>query len=185
MMYRLLNLRMMISLLTDSKHKIESNIMAKRFFDSGKFDDPFYRKLPAELKCTYDYLQSKCDYAGILNIDIADLNFKIGCECITFEMIKEVFTDKLIILAEDARNNELTQLKIFLPRFIYWQYKNELTPNNSVHRCVYQRFKEEGIAIEPYLAQHVLKEDFEEWSELYKQLKDSGEKYKDYIKKRG
>lgn len=154
--------------------------MAKRFFDSGKFDDPFYRRLPAELKCAYDYLQSKCDYAGIINIDIEDLNFKIGCKGITYEMIKEAFAEKIIILNESQNN-----LKIFLPRFIFWQYKNELIPNNSVHRCVFNLLKQEGISnIEQFLAPYVCIEDFEEWQELYKSLKEQNKNYKDLLKDR-
>ncbi len=157
--------------------------MAKRMFDSGKFDDPFYRKLPAVYKCVYEYLQSKCNYAGVLNIDIDDLNYRIPAK-LTLEDIKNVFKDKFIPLEEKTENGKIVELKIFLPRFIYWQYRNELTPHNSVHRSVYGVFKDEGISIEPYLAPFVLKEDFEDWKELYNNLKAKGESYKDLLKQR-
>jgi hypothetical protein len=153
--------------------------MAKRYFDSGKFDDPFYRKLSPELKCTYDYLQSKCDYAGILDIDVDDINFKVGCKNITYELIKETFKEKFIILDEKE-----DKLKIFMPRFIWWQYKNELMASNKVHRHVHELLKLEGISTEQFLAPKVLTEDFEYWDELAKQLKNMGITYKDYIKER-
>lgn len=153
--------------------------MAKRYFDSGKFDDPFYRKLSPELKCTYDYLQSKCDYAGVLDIDVDDINFKVGCKNITYELIKETFEDKFLILAQSKN-----RLKIFMPRFIWWQYKNELTASNKVHRHVYDILKLEGISVEQFLAPKVLIEDFENWNEISKQLKSMGISYKDYIKER-
>ena len=153
--------------------------MAKRYFDSGKFDNPFYRKLSPELKCTYDYLLSKCDYAGVLDIDIDDVNFKVGCKNITYELIKETFKDKFLILDEKK-----DKLKIFMPRFIWWQYKNELKANNKVHRHVYDILKLEGISVEQFLAPKVLIEDFENWDEIAKQLKSMGITYLDYIKER-
>lgn len=153
--------------------------MAKRYFDSGKFDDPFYRKLSPELKCTYDYLQSKCNYAGVLDIDIDDVNFKVGCQNITYELIKETFKDKFIILDECK-----DKLKIFMPRFIWWQYKNELMASNKVHRHVYELLKLEGINAECFLAPKVLTEDFEYWDEIAMQLKSMGISYKEYITNR-
>ena len=153
--------------------------MAKRFFDSGKFNDPFFRKLSPEMKCAYDYLQCNCNYAGVIDIDIDDMNFKIGCKNITYELIKETFEDKFLILAENKN-----RLKIFMPRFIWWQYKNELTPNNGVHRNVFAALEEEFINTEPYLAQYVIPEDFRTWSDLYPYLKSIGTTYKEYIKTR-
>lgn len=153
--------------------------MAKRYFDSGKFDDPFYRKLSPELKCTYDYLQSKCNYAGILDIDVDDVNFKVGTREITYQLIKQTFKDKFIILDEQE-----DKLKIFMPRFIWWQYKNELMASNKVHRHVYELLKLEGINAECFLAPKVLTEDFEYWDELAKQLKSMGISYKEYITNR-
>lgn len=159
--------------------------MAKRFFDNNKFDNPFYRKLKPEFKCAYEYLISKCDYAGVLNLDIDDMNFKISCEVghhlLTFEQIKEIFSNKLLILDEQSNNGKISKLKIFLPRFIYWQYKNELTPNNSVHRCVYNIFKQEGISISPFLAPGVVPEYFENWGDIYRTLKDRNMKFKEFI----
>ena len=153
--------------------------MAKRYFDSGKFNNPFYRKLSPELKCTYDYLLSQCDYAGVLDIDIDDVNFKVGSKGLTYEIIKHTFQNKFVVL--DERED---RLKIFMPRFIWWQYKNELMANNKVHRHVYEILKQEGISAEQFLAPKVLIEDFENWEELAKQLKAMGISYKDFIKDR-
>lgn len=78
----------------------------------------------------------------------------------------------------------LSDNKIFIPNFLYWQYKNELNPSNGVHRCVYDLLVLEGIRVEPYLASQVLKTDFEEWVSLCKQLKEKGMKYTDLLKQR-
>lgn len=151
--------------------------MAKRFYDSGKFDDPFYRKLSPEMKGAYEYIQCKCNYAGVLDIDIEDINFKVGCKNITFESLKEAFQDKFVILDESPN-----RLKIFMPKFIFWQYKNELIPTNGVHRNVFEQLEFEAINTEPYLAPFVAKEDFRNWKDLYPSLAKMNKKYKDWIK---
>ena len=153
--------------------------MAKRIFNSDKFRDAFYRLLPPEMKCCYEYLQCECDYAGIIDIDIGDLNFKIGTNNVTLQDIKEYFGEKILILNE-AQN----KLKIFLPKFIYWQYKNELTPNNKVHRHVYDILCREGIQTQQFLAPKVLDEDFLYWEDLCKWMKENNTNYKDVLKDR-
>lgn len=157
--------------------------MARRMYYDGKFEDPWYRKLSPQHKSTYEYILCKCDYAGVLDIDIDDLNYKVKNE-IKFEDIKQIFQAKLIILDEQVSDDLISRLKIFIPRFIFWQYKNELAPSNPVHRCVYGIFQQEGISIEPYLAPFVLKEDFENWCDLLKEMKEEGISYKDVLKKR-
>lgn len=157
--------------------------MAKRMFDSAKFRDPFYRKLSPEMKCAYEYLQSECDHAGVLNIDIGDVNFKIGCN-IDYEDIKETFKDKIIILNEKTEDKKITELKVFLPKFIWWQYKNELTPNNSVHRSVFNVLEQESINTEQFMAQYVLRDDFINWQDLCKWMKEENTNYKEVLQKR-
>lgn len=157
--------------------------MARRMYYDGKFEDPWYRKLSPQHKSTYEYILCKCDYAGVLDIDIDDLNYKVKNE-IKFEDIKQIFQAKLIILDEQVSDDLISRLKIFIPRFIFWQYKNELMPSNSVHRAVYSRLLEEGIFVEPYLAPYVYKSDFENWKELCIELKEKGKKYRDLLKER-
>lgn len=150
--------------------------MAKRFYDSKKYDNSWFRKLSTDLKCVYDYCLCECDHAGILKLDIEDIEFRIKpFEKLTIDIIKKTFETKFMFLDDN---------KIFIPKFIYWQYKNELAPSNPVHRCVYGIFQQEGISIEPYLAPFVLKEDFENWSDLLKEMKEEGISYKDVLKKR-
>lgn len=150
--------------------------MAKRFYDSKKYENQWFRNLPPDLKCVYDYCLCYCDHAGILKLDIDDMEFRIKPKSkLTLGLIEETFKNKFVFLDED---------KIFIPKFIYWQYKNELSPGNPVHRCVYELFKENGIPIEPYLAQYVQKDDFEDWQELCRQLKEDGMSYKDLLKTR-
>lgn len=150
--------------------------MAKRFYDSKKYHGAWFRKLSSDLKCVYDYCLCECDHAGILKLDVEDIEFRIKpMRKISLEIIRETFESKFVFLSED---------KIFIPKFIFWQYKNELSPSNPVHRCVYGLFFQEGIGIEPYLARSVLKEDFENWNELWRELKEAGKDYRELLKER-
>ena len=48
--------------------------MAKRFTDTDKFSDKWYRKLPLLQKVMYEYLLAECNHAGILEkFDIDNL----------------------------------------------------------------------------------------------------------------
>lgn len=153
--------------------------MARRIFNSDKFNDAFYRKLPPEMKSCYEYLQCQCDYAGVIDIDIGDVNFKVNADNITYQKIKDYFGDKILILSE-AKD----KLKIFLPRFIYWQYKNELTANNKVHRHVFDVLRREGIQTKQFLAPMVQDEDFLYWEDLCKWMKEENTNYKEVLKNR-
>ena len=135
--------------------------MAKRYYDSFKFKDPWFRRLRPELKCTYDYLLCDCNHAGIMDIDIEDLNYRVAPkQPMTFEEIKKNFENKFVILAEETdKTGKITRMKVFIQRFIYWQYKNELTRTNQVHRSVISILKDEGINVLPYLKN---KEELEE-----------------------
>jgi hypothetical protein len=52
--------------------------MAKRFTDSDKWDDPWYRKLPILYKSFWEYVCCRCDYAGIWKVDIETAIYYIG-----------------------------------------------------------------------------------------------------------
>lgn len=149
--------------------------MAKRFFDNKKYENPWFRNLSPQMKCVYDYCICECDHAGILRLDPEAIEFKTGVKPLSLEIIAETFKNKFIFIDEN---------KIFIPRFIYWQYKDELTPANSVHRSVYQILKHEGIPVINFLAKNVAQEDFEEWSNLCKSLRAEGKSYNDYINER-
>ena len=46
--------------------------MVKRFTDTEKFKDRWYRNLTPKQKCIWEYMLSACDIAGFFEIDYED-----------------------------------------------------------------------------------------------------------------
>lgn len=97
----------------------------KRFTETTKWQDPWFRKLPAKMKAFWLYLVDNCDLAGIWNPDMELAGFQIGEE-FAMEEIHAHFADRITIL-ENGR--------WFVPKFIEFQY-GELNPANRCHASV-------------------------------------------------
>lgn len=106
----------------------------KRFTDTDKFNNVWYRKLPLLQKCIWEYLLAECNHAGILeNLDLEMMTFKIGAE-VTQEDLK-VFEDRIIFIKPDV---------LFIPKFIQFQY-GTLNPQSKVHISVLRELEKYGI----------------------------------------
>lgn len=95
--------------------------MAKRFIDTGLFDDDWFMDLSKESKLLWIYFITKCDHAGIIKIneklcklqtDIKDLN----------QVIKQL-GNRLVTVSEHL---------YFIPKFIEFQYPG--FPNSKVRQ---------------------------------------------------
>lgn len=113
--------------------------MSKRFTDTEKFNNPWYRKLPIKYKILWEYLLSECNHAGLLKIDIDLISFKIG-ETITIDDLK-IFENRITFIKDDL---------IFIPKFIEFQY-GALNTENRVHNSVLKELKKYNLqgAIKP------------------------------------
>lgn len=109
--------------------------MAKRFTDSGKFRDNWYRKLSPKHKCLWEYMLAECSIAGILEVD---------CDAMSFHIGDEITPEDVSILA--IKFHWLTEEKIFIPNFIKFQQK-ELSENNKAHKNIIQTLEEYGIPL--------------------------------------
>lgn len=108
--------------------------MAKRFTDTDKFSDTWYRKLCLLQKVIWEYLLAECDYAGILkNFDLEMMSFKIGAEVTKKDL--EIFENRIIFISDDI---------IFIPNFIKFQY-GELNPNNKIHSSIIKELNRYNI----------------------------------------
>lgn len=52
----------------------------KRFTETGKWDDPWFRKLTPKMKCLWQFLCDRCDPAGVIDVDYELASFQIGEE---------------------------------------------------------------------------------------------------------
>ena len=108
--------------------------MAKRFTDSRKYQDPWFRKLKPSDKLIWDYMIHACDHAGIWKVDFDLASFCIGATY-TYEGTSEALKDKIVIISKS---------KWFIPKFIEFQYET-LNPENRVHGSVINILHKSGI----------------------------------------
>ena len=74
--------------------------MAKRFTDTNKWDKLWFRKLKPEYKCLWEYLITKCDLAGIYDVDLGLASFIIGYE-FRYDTVIKTFEDQIQVLKEN------------------------------------------------------------------------------------
>jgi len=87
--------------------------MAKRFIDTALFDDEWFMELSKEGKLFWIYAMTKCDHAGILQLNEKLCKFQTGIKNI--ETVKEELGNRIIILRQPY---------LFIPKFLFYQYPN-------------------------------------------------------------
>ena len=109
--------------------------MAKRFLDTNVFDKEWFQDLEPKFKLFWFYMISKCDHAGIWNVNMRMANFIISHEY-TREAVLGAFKDKIIQIDHD---------KWFIVKFIKFQYGDDLNPANRVHQSVIKILEDNKI----------------------------------------
>lgn len=108
--------------------------MAKRFTDTGKWSDPWYRALPPIQKHGWCYLLDNCDTAGVISLDRDLANYQIGAE---------VDWDGLIAESE-GRIEPIGRKKLWLTGFIGFQY-GTISDGCKAHRPVFASLEKHGL----------------------------------------
>lgn len=85
--------------------------MAKRFIDTGMFDDEWFAELSTEAKLFWVYYLTKCDHAGLLKFNKRLIEFQTGIKSVE-RVIKQI-GDRIVTVNE---------LLLFCPKFIEFQY---------------------------------------------------------------
>lgn len=106
----------------------------KRFTETDKWRDTWYRKLKPLSKLAFSYMVDNCDGAGVWDPDFEFANFAIGEE-INWLQLQEELGDRLVILKSG---------KWYLTRFIEFQY-GDLVPECRPHAKVLQLLKAHGL----------------------------------------
>ena len=99
--------------------------MAKRFLDSSLFEKRWFRKLPSNIKLFYFYMLTKCDHAGMYDVDLELAEFQIGME-IDKDNILKYIGEHIEIIKDD---------KWFIKKFPEFQY-GVLNPKVKAHASV-------------------------------------------------
>jgi len=102
--------------------------MAKRFTDTEIWKKEWFLELSPSMKCFWKYITDNCNHAGIWELNLKLASFSIGSK-VTIEDIEKNFSDKIVFIDKS---------KIFIPKFIMFQYKvndfSELNELNRVHK---------------------------------------------------
>lgn len=95
--------------------------MAKRFIDTGLFDDPWFMDLSNDGKLFWVYCITKCDHAGIIEINRRLAEFQTGI-------------NSLLTVIEELGNRllRIDERLFFIPKFLEFQYPG--FPNSKVRQ---------------------------------------------------
>ncbi len=105
----------------------------KRFTETGKWRDPWYRKLSSRAKLLWGWLTDNCDNAGVIDLDLESASFDIG-ETIEPNHVAEL----------ESRLERLKSGKYWIVKFIPFQY-GKLSPNCTPHIRVIELLQAHGI----------------------------------------
>lgn len=114
--------------------------MGKRFNDTDKFLDAWYRNLPAPYKVLWEYVCCSCDSIGVWIVEDEIARFRIGKDIkVDFDKALELYNkDKQRVYVFSGGN------KWYLIGFIAFQY-GILSDRSRVHKGLLNRLKEEGL----------------------------------------
>lgn len=115
--------------------------MAKRFIDTGLFDDKWFSDLTKDQKLLWIYLFTKCNHAGIIEYNQKLWEFQT--ELKGLDTLMEGLGNRLVTV----RNGEY----YFIPKFLKYQYPK--FPNSKVksQASALKLLDEFGVKIEKYL----------------------------------
>lgn len=105
----------------------------KRFTETNKWQDAWFRKLSAVAKLLWIYAIDRCDCVGVVEIDceIASEDFRVK---VTEKHIQEL----------SGRIQHIDGIKFFIPKFIDFQY-GKLSPACPAHKKVLQAVDDIGL----------------------------------------
>ena len=108
----------------------------KRFTETNKWRDPWFRKLSAVQKLAFIYLVENCDEAGVWDPDYELANFSIGAEVDWDKMMQALGPDRLLLLDNGSW---------FLTKFLEFQCGPVLRPDCRPHVKILSTLREHGI----------------------------------------
>jgi hypothetical protein len=105
----------------------------KRFTETAKWDDPWFRRLRPEVKLLWQWILDRCDNAGVIDPDLELASFQIGFE---------YPSDALSSLGD--RVVQLDCGKWFIPKFIAFQY-GQLSADCKAHKPIFASIEKHSL----------------------------------------
>lgn len=105
----------------------------KRFTETSKWMDPWYRKLSSSGKLIWQYLCDTCDLIGLADFDLELAAIDLGCKVKTDWHVE--FGDRIQLVGTS---------KVFITKFIDFQY-GELSPDCPPHRKIIKAVTDRGL----------------------------------------
>lgn len=105
----------------------------KRFTETQKWEDPWFRKLKPEMKLLWQWLLDRCDNAGVIDPDIDLASFQIGYQYPMDTLLG--FGDRVV---------KLPGGKHFIPKFISFQY-GKLSEDCKAHNPIFLSLEKHGL----------------------------------------
>lgn len=115
--------------------------MAKRFIDTGIFHDSWFSELKPTNKLFYIYLFTKCDHAGVIDLNPRFAEFETGIKGLSncLETVNEDLGNRLLRLRDNY---------YILPKFLKFQYPKGLNINVKAQKSVINRLSEFNLDYE-------------------------------------
>jgi len=105
----------------------------KRFTETQKWEDPWFRRLKPEMKLLWQWILDRCDSAGVIDPDLELASFQIG------------YLYPMDTLCEfDGRVIKTDGGKFFIPKFIEFQY-GRLSEDCRAHGPAFQSLRKHGL----------------------------------------
>ena len=106
----------------------------KRMTETTRWGDPWFRKLTPTAKLLWCWLLDHCDCAGIIEPDLDLAGFQIG--------ERDGLENALAALGDRVTKRGA---KLWIPKFIAFQFGHQLNPANKAHLGVIRRLEAAGI----------------------------------------
>lgn len=106
----------------------------KRFTDTEKWRDPWFRRLSPEHKLAWDYICTNCDNSGVWVVDWDLFNFLVGVK-VDPDEVREAFGDRV---------RDIGKGRWWIPKFIPFQF-GVLVDVSRVHQSVLALLSRHGI----------------------------------------
>lgn len=108
--------------------------MGKRFTETNKWSDPWFRALSLEHKAAWAYLTDNCDAAGVIDLDVELANFQIKA-VVDWKAFEEAAGDRL---------RRTQKGKLWLTGFVQFQC-GDLSEESKPHKSVISLLKKHGL----------------------------------------